>query len=142
MAESSSRQRCHATGTSVVVLFAACLAVSLGAALGGHHSFAAYYFEDQTVEIEGTLVEFQYRSPHAWVHVAVAGDSGGPRVYAAEWANPTRLERDGITKTTLRADDPVRIWGSPGRDPSERKIHLKRILRTSDGWEWRQRRPR
>ena len=122
------------------VVAAACVAVGLGALPSGHHSFAAYYDEDETIEIEGTLVEFQYRAPHAWVHVAVTDASGAQRVYAAEWANPTRLERAGITGTTLKADDGVRIWGSPGRNPSENKIHLKRILRPSDGWEWRQRR--
>jgi hypothetical protein len=127
------------TYASWITAIAACT-MGLGASLDGHHSFAAYYFEDQTIEIEGALVEFQFRAPHAWVQVAVNDASGQSRTWAAEWANPTRLERDGITRTTLKADDLVRIWGSPGRHPSENKIHLKRILRPSDGWEWRQRR--
>lgn len=107
-----------------------------------HHSFAAYYFEEQTTAIEGEIVEFDYRSPHAWVRVAVVDPAGARRVYGAEWANPNRLGRDGITKDTLKPGDRVRITGSPGRDERELRIHLKQIVRASDGWRWAQGRRR
>jgi hypothetical protein len=119
------------------------LAVGVVATLGltvpvsGHHSFAAYYFEDQSIEIEGAIVEVQFKAPHTWVHVRAQDNGGKERVYAAEWANPSRLERDGMTKDTLRVADVVRVWGSPSRDPNDGRIHLKRILRPSDGWEWK-----
>jgi hypothetical protein len=35
---------------------------------------------------------------------------------------------------TLKAGDYVVITGSPGRNPADRKVHLKRIERPSDGW--------
>ena len=57
--------------------------------------------------------------------------------FGAEWANPSRLRRDGITRETLKAGDHVEITGSPGRTASDYKIHLKRIRRPADGWEWR-----
>jgi len=112
------------------------LALASGSSIFGHHSFAAYYFEEQSVTIEGTLVEFEYRAPHAWVHLSVADDSGAMRQYAAEWSNPNRLSRDGITKETLKAGDRVIITGAPGRNASENRIHLKRIERPADGWKW------
>ncbi len=31
-----------------------------------HHSFAATYFEDKTVTIEGNLKQFLYRNPHSF----------------------------------------------------------------------------
>jgi hypothetical protein len=108
----------------------------------GHHSFAAHYFEEQSVTVQGTLVEFEYRAPHAWVHMSVTDESGTVRQYSAEWANPNRLSRDGIRKETLKAGDEVIITGSPGRNPGENKIHLKRIERPSDGWKWGGRRRR
>jgi hypothetical protein len=111
--------------------------------VSGHHSFAAYYFEDQSIEIQGEIVEVQFKAPHTWVHVRAQDTGGGKeRVYAAEWANPSRLEREGMTKDTLRVADVVRVWGSPSRDPNDGRIHLKRILRPSDGWEWKQARRR
>jgi hypothetical protein len=105
-----------------------------------HHSFPAYYFEEQSTTVEGEVVEFKYQSPHAWVHVAVVEPSGTRRVYAAEWSNPNRLSRDGISKDTIRPRDVVRITGSPGRDEREYRLHLKRIERPSDGWRWETRR--
>jgi uncharacterized protein DUF6152 len=102
-----------------------------------HHSFAAYYFEDQSVTIEGTIAEFAYRSPHAWVYVDVTDSNGGVTRFGAEWANPSRLTRDGITADSLKPGDRVLITGSPGRKTSENRIHLKRIQRPSDGWQWR-----
>jgi hypothetical protein len=113
------------------------MALLAGAALHAHHSFAAYYFEEQSVTIEGLLDTFEYRAPHAWVYVMAPDAAGQAQRYGAEWANPTRLRGDGITRETLKAGDRVIITGSPGRTPSEYKIHLKRIQRPADGWEWR-----
>lgn len=111
--------------------------LGLSVTVSGHHSFAAYYYEDQSIQIEGEIVEVQFKAPHTWVHVRAQDPAGKERLYAAEWANPSRLEREGMTKDTLRIADVVRIWGSPSRDPNDGRIHLKRILRPSDGWEWK-----
>jgi uncharacterized protein DUF6152 len=104
--------------------------------VSGHHSFAAHYFEDQSVTVQGTLVEFDYSAPHAWVHLTAAGERGGSQRYSAEWSNPNRLSRDGITKETLKAGDVVIVTGAPGRNAGENRIHLKRIERPADGWKW------
>ena len=113
------------------------IVMASGPLVSGHHSFAAHYFEEQSVTVKGTLVEFDYSAPHAWVHFTSNDDSGSLRRYAAEWANPNRLSRDGITKDTLKAGDYLVVTGSPGRKPSENRIHLKGIERPSDGWRWR-----
>ncbi len=114
--------------------------VILCAPLLGHHSFAAYYVEQDTIEVEGEIVEFEYKNPHSWIHVLSEDPFGKPKTFAAEWASTSRLESDGITKKTLRAGDKVRIWGSPSRDPNENRIRLRRIERRSDGWNWGQNR--
>ena len=100
-----------------------------------HHSFAADYFENQTLSIRGELIEFEYRSPHTWVHVQAKDDKGQMQRFAAEWANPNRLARQGITKDTLKAGDYVVLTGSPSRNPGEYKLHLKSIERPADGWK-------
>jgi hypothetical protein len=113
------------------------LVLASGPLLSGHHSFAAHYFEEQSVTVQGTLVEFDYSAPHAWVHMSVTDDGGEARRYSAEWANPNRLSRDGVTKETLKAGDKVIVTGSPGRNAGENRIHLKAIERPADGWKWR-----
>ena len=118
------------------------LGVSLAAAgLHAHHSFPAFYFEDQSTTVEGAVVEFEYRAPHAWVRVTAPDPEGRMRTYGAEWSNPARLARDGITKDSVKPGDVVRITGSPGRNPDDFVLHLKRIERPKDRWVW-QARPR
>lgn len=114
------------------------LALALAAPLLAHHSFATMYLEQDTIEIEGEVIEFQYVNPHAWVHVEGQDPFGRRRTYAAEWAGRARLEGDGIRKDTLRRGDSVRIWASPNRNPSDNRIRLRRIERRSDGWKWGQ----
>jgi hypothetical protein len=101
-----------------------------------HHSFSAYYHEEQSVTISGQVKEFVYRSPHAIVMVDVRDAEGRTRTYAAEFANPNRLSREGFTKDTLKPGDFITVVGSPGRNASEYKIHLKRLQRPSDGFSW------
>ena len=112
------------------------VALLVGASVSGHHSFAAYYFEEQSVTIEGDVVEFDLRAPHAWLYVMAPDARGQLQRFGAEWGNPNRLSRDGITATTLKAGDRVIVTGSPGRVATENKIHLKRVRRPADGWEW------
>ena len=114
----------------------ALVALITAAGASAHHSFPAYYFEDQSVTIEGTVVEFDFRAPHTWLHVLAPDTDGQMQRFSAEWANPQRLARDGVTADRLKPGDVVRITGSPGRTASERKLHLKRIERPADGWAW------
>jgi len=109
-----------------------------GAPLLGHHSFANYYLESDTIEIEGDVVEFQYKNPHAWIHVFGEEPFGTRKAYAAEWMSTSALDRAGITKDTLHVGDHVRIWASPNRNLTDNRVRLKRIERRSDGWRWGQ----
>jgi len=122
-------------------LFALAVAVVVVAAdIQAHHSFAAYYHESESTSIEGQVQEFQFRSPHAILLVRARTPEGRTETYAAEWGNPRRLGSQGITKDTLKPGDVVVVTGSPGRTPSEYKIHLKGIQRAADGWSWGRRR--
>jgi len=102
----------------------------------GHHSFAASYLEDQSVSVAGELIEFEYRNPHAWVHVSAVDNSGTARKIGAEWAGASRLKLQGITPETLKIGDRLILTGSPSRDSQEYRMHLKKLERPADGWSW------
>jgi len=114
------------------------LAVALVASgpVYGHHSFALSYLEDQSVSIAGELVEFDYRNPHAWIHVAAVDKGGKTQTVGAEWASASRLKIQGITTETLKIGDHLILTGSPSRDPQEYRMHLKQLERPADGWKW------
>lgn len=103
-----------------------------------HHSFAATYFEDKSLTIEGKLVDFDFRNPHSLVTVEIPDGQGNTNTWIAEWRSAGRLTNDGVSKDTLHPGDHVMITGSPGRDALDHKIHLKKISRPSDGFYWEQ----
>lgn len=116
--------------------------VALSARASAHHSFAALYFEEQSVSIGGVVTEFHYVNPHAWLYILAQDVQGVLRTLGAEWSNPARLAQAQIRKDTLKPGDHVIITGSPSRDTQDYKIHLKGIVRPSDGWSWTGRRER
>ena len=101
-----------------------------------HHSFAKTYAEEQLISLEGDIVSFEYRSPHAWVYFNAADSTGVVRKFGAEWANPRRLVQQGVLATTLKAGDHIVVGGAPSRSANAYAVHLKSIQRPSDGWTW------
>jgi hypothetical protein len=119
----------------LVLLFAASFLG--GVRVYAHHSFAATYFEDKTVTVEGKLVQFLYRNPHSFVHVEAPDDKGEMQTWAIEWGGGGQLSRDGVTRETLKPGDQVIVKGNPGRNPDDHRVRMQSITRPSDGWTWK-----
>ncbi len=109
--------------------------LAAGAAVA-HHSFAATYFVDKEVTVEGTLTQFLFRNPHSFVKIQAPDDKGQEVTWAVEWGGGAQLNQEHVTRDTLKPGDHVVVTGNPGRDPSDHRIRLHRIVRTSDGWKW------
>jgi hypothetical protein len=118
---------------SILLLVPALLA---GGASEAHHSFAATYFVDREVTVEGTLTQFMYRNPHSFVKVVAPDEKGQMQTWSVEWGGGAQLTQEHVTRDTLKAGDHVIVTGNPGRDPTEHRIRLHRIVRPSDGWKW------
>jgi hypothetical protein len=111
-------------------------AAFLGAPVQAHHSFAATYFVDQEISIDGTLTQFMFRNPHSFVKVMVKDKKGQEQVWSVEWGGGAQLTQEHVTRDTLKTGDHVVVSGNPGRDPNEHRIRLHKIVRTSDNWTW------
>jgi len=101
-----------------------------------HHSFAATYFEDKTITVEGKLVQFMFRNPHSFVHIEAPDDKGQMETWAVEWGGGGQLSREGVSRDTLKPGDHVIITGNPGRNPEDHRIRMRSIKRPSDGFGW------
>ena len=108
----------------------------VGAQAYAHHSFAATYLEDQTVTIEGELVQFLFRNPHSFVHVMVKEKDGSMVRYGVEWGGTGQLGTTGVTRDTLKVGDHVIITGSPGRNPQDHRVRMVTLFRPKDGFVW------
>ena len=59
-----------------------------------HHSFAMFDGE-KTVTLEGTIKEFQWTNPHAWILMMVPDAQGQPQQWALELPSPAGLVQRG-----------------------------------------------
>ncbi len=85
-----------------------------------HHSFAMF---DQTREVTlaGTVVDFQWTNPHAFIHIEVpAGAGGGTEVWEIELNSPNNLKRQGWKSSSLKAGDKVTLLANPLRDAAKK----------------------
>ena len=119
-------------------LIASVFAIGLLAAgqARAHHSFSATYFEDKTVQIEGKLVQFQFRNPHSYIQVEVKDDKGQIQRWSIEWGGASQLGAQGVTNETLKYGDIVTLTGAPGREASDNRMLLRSLRRKSDGFGW------
>ena len=101
-----------------------------------HHSFAATYLDDQEVTIEGDLVQFMYRNPHSFLHVMAPDKDNQMQRWAVEWGGGGQLNRQGVSRDTLKPGDHVIITGNPGRNPADHRIRVRTVFRPKDGWRW------
>jgi hypothetical protein len=118
----------------LLILLAGLLAQGLR--LSGHHSFAATYYEDREITIQGELVQFQFRNPHSFVYVMAPDDKKQMQRWSAEWAGGGQLARQGMTRDTLKRGDIVSITGAPGRNEADHRLRMRMIVRPKDGFKW------
>src|SRR3954467_15336745 len=94
----------------LAVLLVATAALTVGVSrASAHHSFAATYLEDQSVTIEGELVQFPFRTPHWFVHVKVTQKDGSVVRYAVEGCGAGQLGGQGVPRETLKPGGHVQI---------------------------------
>jgi Family of unknown function (DUF6152) len=107
-------------------------AVAFGTSASAHHSYSAYDVT-RIVEIEGTLEELVWVSPHSLFKVR----SDERRLYVGEWRAPIAMQRMGMNGDTLQKGDRIILAGNPKRDFDETGIlNLKSVRRLSDGGKW------
>ena len=80
-----------------------------------HHSFAMFDAA-KTVILEGSVKEFQWTNPHAWIMLNVANQQGQAEQWAIELNGPSGLARDGWKPKTLAPGMNVSVTIHPLRD--------------------------
>ena len=80
-----------------------------------HHSFAMFDAET-IVTLAGTVKEFQWTNPHAWILLLVDDAEGKPVQWAIEMNGPTGLVRDGWRPKTLTPGMKVEVVIHPLKD--------------------------
>ena len=81
-----------------------------------HHSFAMFD-ADKTVTLTGTVKEFEWTNPHAWLRIMVNDQAAGKAVqYALEMGSPGQQARVGWKPDSVKPGDKVTVTIHPLKD--------------------------
>jgi hypothetical protein len=93
------------------------VALLMSAAVLAHHS-GAPYDNEKRIEVTGTVVEWQWQNPHAWLRINAKDSTGAEQEWNIEATSPNILMRQGWRRSTLKAGDSVTVLIYPLRDGS------------------------
>lgn len=98
------------------VVFALIVAASIGTSgsAWAHHSFSMFD-KTQSVTIKGTVKEFQWTNPHAWIELMVQTPTG-LKQYSIEAFNVRTLRGAGWRYDTLNPGDTITVVMNPLRN--------------------------
>ncbi|MFP6830218.1 MAG: DUF6152 family protein [Gammaproteobacteria bacterium] len=116
-----------AVGPILVRILSFCLITILGAVgmASAHHSQAQFNLDPVAMEtIEGTVTEFDFRSPHVYLYVETEEPDGSTSLWELEATSTPNLIRRGWSRDTLEPGDKVRIDIHPARVPGQ---HIARV---------------
>jgi hypothetical protein len=108
------------TRTLLTLALAAVVAIisTLVTTAQAHHSFAMFD-QTQQVTLKGTVHEFQWTNPHAWIHLDVPGANGINDSWQVELNSPNNLKRQGWKSTSVKPGDQVTLVLNPLKDGSK-----------------------
>jgi hypothetical protein len=82
-----------------------------------HHSFSMFDAE-KTLTIEGTVKEFEFINPHAWLYIMALDSSGKAVEWSIEMGGSGALTRTGWKPDTVKPGDRVSVQIHPLKDGS------------------------
>jgi hypothetical protein len=94
------------------VAFACVLGLWVGAPVWAHHSMAGFD-RTKTVNVVGTVKQFKWANPHAWIEMEIPNAKGGVESWNVEMTSPAVLIRAGWKSSTLKPGDKVSVAAHP-----------------------------
>ena len=80
-----------------------------------HHSFVMFDTAKQ-VTIKGTVTEFQWTNPHAYIEIDVKDDAGAVKHWSVELGSPSILQQGGWKHNTLKNGMEVSLSLNPWKN--------------------------
>jgi hypothetical protein len=113
-------------------------AVVLGGALltatpvFAHHSFNMFDVKPENeIVLDGVVKEWNFTNPHSWLTITVTNPDGTQTDWSFEAAAAAALVPKGITITTYKVGDKVKVAGGPLKDG--RKGAILKFVQHADG---------
>lgn len=85
-----------------------------------HHSFAAEFDANKTIQMTGIVTKVEWTNPHVWIYFNVKGDDGKMANWGVELGPPHLLQRRGWRRDTLKIGTSIDVDGFLARNGSSR----------------------
>ena len=101
--------------------------LAFGAAAVAHHSFAMFD-QSKQLPLKGTVHDFQWTNPHAFIDLDVPNEQGGMDLWKVELNSPNNLKRQGWRSNIMHPGDKVTVVINPLRDGSKGGLFVSATL--------------
>jgi hypothetical protein len=116
------------------LLFSAMLLLAVAA--WAHHSLGATYQANNTITLDGKILQLLLRNPHSFLQIEAPDEQGVMQRWSLEWRSAGSLGQQGIKRDSLKTGDEVVVTGNPSRTPGDHRAALVTLHRKSDGFGW------
>ena len=89
----------------------------LGATIAdAHHAFAAEFDANKPVNLRGVVTRIEWINPHAWIHITNKNPDGTTTAWMVEGGTPNTLQRNGITRESIKVGTLIVVSGYRAKD--------------------------
>jgi hypothetical protein len=114
------------------ILATLCLILAWAITGVAHHSFAAEFDGNKVQTIKGTVTDFQWMNPHAYIYLDVTDASGKKINWGVQSRNLSILKRQGLSRQTFKVGDIITIELYHHKDPAK-NIGFAMYVTKADG---------
>lgn len=107
----------------LVSLFLGCFTVTASA----HHNSNSFFDVETTIELQGSVTQFDWKNPHMYFFLNVVGETGEETSWKVEGSPLAFMRRLGWNRDTLQPGDDVTVTVNPSRNPEKNSALLKDI---------------
>jgi hypothetical protein len=98
------------------ILGAGMLVISTAVPVLAHHAFSAEFDAKAPVTLKGPIVKIEWINPHAWIHMENQAPNGKTELWMVEGGTPNTLQRNGITRDSIKVGTIIVVSGYKAKD--------------------------
>ena len=91
--------------------------------VSAHHA-ASMFDRNESVDLVGKIVEFQWTNPHIWIQISVESKDGELEECSVEGGVPNRLYRSGWRPNSFVPGQSVTVRGFPMRNGGKAALFI------------------
>jgi hypothetical protein len=97
-------------------LILAAIFLMLAVSVLAHHAFSAEFDAKAPVTLKGPITKLEWINPHAWIHMDNQLPGGKTEAWMVEGGTPNTLQRNGITRDSVKIGTIIVVSGYKAKD--------------------------